>query len=773
MTTVASELQLFIASPSDLSEERARIRAVADLVVTACGVNLGVRIRPTGWEDIAPNLGRPQDLINPLVDSCDIFVGLLHRRWGSDSGTHSSGFAEEWERVVSRRDTGNAPAVALFFKHIDEAEESDPGPQLTKVIEFRKRIGEEHVALYREFVTAADFDQQLFMYLAELVTKRASERAAQEERPGPVQAVAQVTPQLEEPSESDSGLNAAQEQVLSVLDGYRQIVGGHEAARTLDRDRLLLLALAVQQDGVMPTHVANRLFVRREGLALLVGEGERWLETLAADYASDNTADMVIPGWQLVGGGDLPDELALMATAGNAAAARGALKMLTALRARPGGLWPDRSGPWTSLLSDSWRSREAMDYLATVANSDDLPMLNALAQASPGESISKEIQALIGVLAGDLAGLVGVVRDSYASRGWAHDVLGREIRQLPDEMLVKVVNEGRPGAKNLRRAGFQELANRGTIDSETLAVVLADSDLVLNEFGVAFVQDHREMADGLLAALKDKKATSAMSILPHLMALSLPAEELRHESESPLNSDQWDAILLAEPVAMADEARHVLAQGDEAWAAEAATRAPVLADENDLLAYLYGKRATAAALLLGRLEPQLRQPGDVALVRQAIARGRRFAKADMAVALVGLGEAQDARLLVEVSKRTLSDEKQRLVDAGLKLGGPDLARSLVDDPDPSVAEAGALALAAEASVTSDELQVYLQHSNAKVRVAALSGVIARSSREELQVLLSQYISSPSYFYNVSAGLDRCLYAPEAIGNAGRTAGTPS
>ena len=175
MTTQMSELELFIASPGDLPEERAQISDIVDRVVQSCGVNLAVRIRVTKWEQVNPDLGRPQDRINRLIDSCDIFVGLLHRRWGSDTGTHDSGFAEEWDRVLSRRASGPDPAVALFFKHLDAAEEADAGTQLTKVLEFRARIINEHVALYREFSDADDLDRQLTMYLVNLLTLRAAE----------------------------------------------------------------------------------------------------------------------------------------------------------------------------------------------------------------------------------------------------------------------------------------------------------------------------------------------------------------------------------------------------------------------------------------------------------------------------------------------------------------------------------------------------------------------------------------------------------------------
>jgi len=63
------------------------------------------------WENRPPAYGRPQALINPLVDECDIFIGLLWERWGQSSGTHSSGFEEEFERAKTRRRASGAPEI--------------------------------------------------------------------------------------------------------------------------------------------------------------------------------------------------------------------------------------------------------------------------------------------------------------------------------------------------------------------------------------------------------------------------------------------------------------------------------------------------------------------------------------------------------------------------------------------------------------------------------------------------------------------------------------
>ena len=138
--------RVFLASPSDLEEERKAAQEVVE------GLNPIIRkvdsiLELRGWEDRSPGFGRPQEHINEHVDGCDLFVGILSHRWGSHTGKYSSGFEEEFERAVSRRRRSESPEIDLYFKRVDDA--SDPGVQLRRVLEFRDRIEQERELLLR------------------------------------------------------------------------------------------------------------------------------------------------------------------------------------------------------------------------------------------------------------------------------------------------------------------------------------------------------------------------------------------------------------------------------------------------------------------------------------------------------------------------------------------------------------------------------------------------------------------------------------------------
>ena len=133
-------LSVFLASPGDLHEERKAAKAVVDQVNTSIAYPFGWHIQLLGWEDTLPGAARPQDIINREVDKCELFVGLLWRRWGEPPGSpdYTSGFHEEFERAKQRRQISNRPEIWLFFKEIDEEQLDDPGEQLKKVLAFRK-----------------------------------------------------------------------------------------------------------------------------------------------------------------------------------------------------------------------------------------------------------------------------------------------------------------------------------------------------------------------------------------------------------------------------------------------------------------------------------------------------------------------------------------------------------------------------------------------------------------------------------------------------------
>ena len=104
-----------MASPSDLQHERDVALDVQNRVNHQL-VKRGGLAHLMTWEQVPSTAGRPQKQINEMVDECDLFIGMLHQKWGTPTGQYSSGFEEEFERALTRRTRTGAPNIALYYK---------------------------------------------------------------------------------------------------------------------------------------------------------------------------------------------------------------------------------------------------------------------------------------------------------------------------------------------------------------------------------------------------------------------------------------------------------------------------------------------------------------------------------------------------------------------------------------------------------------------------------------------------------------------------------
>lgn len=168
-------LNVFIGSPGDLQDERETTRQVIDRVNRHLARNLGVSVELRGWEDTLPGHARPQELINRDIEDCDLFLGLVWKRWGTPTGEYSSGFEEEFRLAESLIEAKKISEVWLFFKDIDASLLEDPGEQVQQVLRFKRQVAKERRFLYKQFASTADWSDLLYDSLADYLTRLPSE----------------------------------------------------------------------------------------------------------------------------------------------------------------------------------------------------------------------------------------------------------------------------------------------------------------------------------------------------------------------------------------------------------------------------------------------------------------------------------------------------------------------------------------------------------------------------------------------------------------------
>ena len=180
-------VRIFLASPGDLIEERIAVAGVASEINENWADFLGYQIDLMGWEDTVSRHGRPQETINQELDRCELFLGMMWKKWGTppdNDGNYTSGFHEEYDRAVTRRGESGAPEISMFFKNISDQFLEDKGPDLIKVLDFKQSLIDEKTQLFQQFEDTAELTsivrKCLTNYLVRLKEQDRIEREANE-----------------------------------------------------------------------------------------------------------------------------------------------------------------------------------------------------------------------------------------------------------------------------------------------------------------------------------------------------------------------------------------------------------------------------------------------------------------------------------------------------------------------------------------------------------------------------------------------------------------
>lgn len=194
------KLRIFVASPEDMSDERAGLHDVIDGFNRMGSVAdyFGLTLEVLDWRTIVPLMGRPEDVVlNQLpVQTWDIFIGILWLRFGTQTGAlkpgtseqFNSGTEEEFSLAYEAARKYGRPKV-LFYRCTRfpaSLKEIDPD-QLKSVNTFFDgfQATSTHPGLPQEFRTTGDFVQRVGSDLLTLLIKYSKEVLHHEQPPPP------------------------------------------------------------------------------------------------------------------------------------------------------------------------------------------------------------------------------------------------------------------------------------------------------------------------------------------------------------------------------------------------------------------------------------------------------------------------------------------------------------------------------------------------------------------------------------------------------------
>jgi hypothetical protein len=170
MAKTVTKYSIFVGSPSDLDEERIAIEEVIKELNLTFGAKQNLVLELLKWEThSAPGISNthPQELINnDIGDEYDIFLGLLWKRFGTQTEKAGSGTEEEFNRAVERFKENTVQLQVLFyFKNaVPKSLKEINASQLLKIEEFKKSIAKDKL-LYWEFDSCENLKNFLRLHI--------------------------------------------------------------------------------------------------------------------------------------------------------------------------------------------------------------------------------------------------------------------------------------------------------------------------------------------------------------------------------------------------------------------------------------------------------------------------------------------------------------------------------------------------------------------------------------------------------------------------------
>ncbi|GLU51563.1 hypothetical protein Dfri01_10240 [Dyadobacter frigoris] len=170
-----NEFKVFVASPSDVSDERVIIsKVIADInfILSAIVQERKIVLDLIQWDThTVPGLGiDAQKVINEQIPKYDIFIGVMWKRFGTPTTTSGSGTEEEFLIAYNTCKTNSKFPVLFYFsqKHISYPT-SEEIKQLRKVLKFKEELSRK--GLVWDYMGPDEFVEILRRHLVMTVSK--------------------------------------------------------------------------------------------------------------------------------------------------------------------------------------------------------------------------------------------------------------------------------------------------------------------------------------------------------------------------------------------------------------------------------------------------------------------------------------------------------------------------------------------------------------------------------------------------------------------------
>jgi hypothetical protein len=174
MPSTITKYKIFLASPSDVQDERASIDEVINELNLTFGKQQDIHLELLKWETHsapAVAINNPQEIINSdLGKDYDLFIGLIWKKFGTPTNEADSGTEEEFLNAYNRFLENPNSLQILFYFNSKPVSISEINPeQLLKIQSFKTDIGKNKKVLYWEYQDTQQLNKFLRIHIPQRI----------------------------------------------------------------------------------------------------------------------------------------------------------------------------------------------------------------------------------------------------------------------------------------------------------------------------------------------------------------------------------------------------------------------------------------------------------------------------------------------------------------------------------------------------------------------------------------------------------------------------
>ncbi|WP_140637417.1 DUF4062 domain-containing protein [Methylibium rhizosphaerae] len=762
-------VEVFLASPGDMEAERAIVRECVNTFNDQWGSEFfGLMFHVIGWEAVPSVAQRPQSRINEEANKSDIFVGLMGRRWGTESGEYSSGFYEEFQVARQRLKATGRPEISMFFRTPDKALLDDIGPQLSLVRKFRQELIDGKEILFHDFSADEDLRKHVNAVLIEYC-KKSRVSATQTNDTDP-------TPPLNSPvGEGDQDPAATGNDVAAVLcaAGAPILDETQERLDFWGALRLHLYALGLYSKRrpyvLLTTHEINLVYRKKRDWAVTPAERIALVNAMLSD------AHGYAPGWFWLTDNDTD---ALRSRLTYFLVADGVGKETAARIVGDG----DELPPFDIVefaIRDSATFRSILRLLKRIGTAEHLVLFeqpNELRKTDAHAFSSAHFAILLRegkALPADLVLMHAVDYVDDAAR-----MLEQQVRVMDDEARTALL--GAATSKRARQVVIRALTEADALDPGRAERLLDDPDKAVRELAVqALCKSGRSFTmlelDNMFPA--SKAAGLMSSIMDWVDKDKLFGEGLRwrayeelrplldyfdgagRQAHGAMLADHFDKYVPEVERQIDTDFEALLQESEAKTKAQGYSRIAIWAKSDNSLIESMRRDFIGSSLAAATSHGYAK-----ALVwaqKYAAAKYHEDLRSRALVALVQLDSVPDLEFFRDDIKNLSADAIGVLLPIFLKTHQVDIRmiEAAASNKALDVREIVIRAINEQWRDASAPLfESLLASADEKVRTLAAIVMWSCVEREALEVVLDRYIEQPSYYYDVAALLDMAVYA---------------